>query len=155
MTFEKILLSLPRTVSTSASCPVGASACRRRRIWTSTVRSSMMVNGAGSAPARSRIARSLAACTLKLPEIWPEPPRIGSRITGAEITEAHWDAFYRFYRSMEAYKATFKGKIIGRELTTWPTQVDFQAELGLVRRLRKEFEEAAAAARMPVREAAE
>ena len=24
--------------------------------------------------------------TVKLPEIWPEPPRIGSRITGAEIT---------------------------------------------------------------------
>ena len=51
-----------------------------------TVRSSMMVSGAGSAPARSRMARSLAACTVKLPEIWPEPPRIGSRITGAEIT---------------------------------------------------------------------
>ncbi len=51
-----------------------------------TVRSSMMVKGAGSAPARNRIARSLALCTVKLPEIWPEPPRIGSRITGAEIT---------------------------------------------------------------------
>ena len=46
----------------------------------------MTVSGAGSAPARSRIARSLAACTVKLPEIWPEPPVIGSRITGAEIT---------------------------------------------------------------------
>ena len=46
----------------------------------------MMVSGAGSAPARSRIARSLALWTVKLPEIWPEPPRIGSRITGAEIT---------------------------------------------------------------------
>ena len=51
-----------------------------------TVRSSMMVSGAGSAPARSRMARSLALCTVKLPEICPEPPRIGSRITGAEIT---------------------------------------------------------------------
>src|SRR5207237_8545190 len=51
-----------------------------------TVRSSMIVSGAGSAPARSRIARSLAACTVKLPEICPEPPVIGSRITGAEIT---------------------------------------------------------------------
>ena len=46
----------------------------------------MMVSGAGSAPARSRIARSLADWTVKLPEICPEPPRIGSRITGAEIT---------------------------------------------------------------------
>ena len=46
----------------------------------------MIVSGAGSAPARSRIARSLALCTVKLPEICPEPPRIGSRITGAEIT---------------------------------------------------------------------
>ena len=32
------------------------------------------------------MARSLALCTVKLPEICPEPPRIGSRITGAEIT---------------------------------------------------------------------
>ena len=46
----------------------------------------MMVSGAGSAPARSRMARSLACWTVKLPEIWPEPPRIGSRMTGAEIT---------------------------------------------------------------------
>src|SRR6202171_6441424 len=50
------------------------------------VRASMMVSGAGSARARSRIARSLAACTVKLPEICPEPAVIGSRITGAEIT---------------------------------------------------------------------
>ena len=46
----------------------------------------MMVSGAGSAPARSRMARSLALCTVKLPEICPDPPRIGSRITGADIT---------------------------------------------------------------------
>ena len=45
-----------------------------------TVRSSTMVSLAGSAPARSRIARSLALSTVKLPLIWPEPPRIGSRI---------------------------------------------------------------------------
>src|ERR1700742_3657858 len=45
-----------------------------------TVRSSMMVSGAGRAPARSRMARSLALCTVKLPEICPEPPRIGSRV---------------------------------------------------------------------------
>ena len=31
----------------------------------------MIVSGAGSAPARSRMARSLALCTVKLPEIWP------------------------------------------------------------------------------------
>ena len=46
----------------------------------------MIVSGAGSAPARSRMARSFADSTVKLPEIWPEPCRIGSRITGAEIT---------------------------------------------------------------------
>ncbi len=46
----------------------------------------MMVSGAGKAPARSRMARSLALCTVKLPEIWPEPPMMGSRMTGAEIT---------------------------------------------------------------------
>ena len=51
-----------------------------------TERSSTMVSFAGSEPARSRIARSLAVWTVKLPLIWPEPPRIGSRITGAEIT---------------------------------------------------------------------
>ncbi len=51
-----------------------------------TVRSSITVSGAGNAPARSRIARSFADCAVKLPEIWPEPARIGSRITGAEIT---------------------------------------------------------------------
>ncbi len=48
-----------------------------------TVRSSMTVSGAGSAPARSRAARSDACWTVKLPLIWPAPPVIGSRITGA------------------------------------------------------------------------
>ncbi len=51
-----------------------------------TVRSSTTFSVAGNAPARSRIARSLALCGVKLPEICPLPPRIGSRITGAEIT---------------------------------------------------------------------
>ncbi len=51
-----------------------------------TVRSSRMVNGAGNAPARSNSARSLADCTVKLPSMMPEPPRIASRITGALIT---------------------------------------------------------------------
>ena len=61
----------------------------RSESWPSpapTTRCSIGVSFAGSAPARSRIARSLALSTVKLPEIWPEPPRIGSRITGAEIT---------------------------------------------------------------------
>jgi branched-chain amino acid transport system substrate-binding protein len=34
---------------------------------------------------------------------------------------------------LEGVAATFKGKIVGRELTTWPTQVDFQAELSKAR----------------------
>ena len=50
------------------------------------MRSSITVSGAGSAPARISSASSLAACTVKLPEICPWPPVIGSRITGAEIT---------------------------------------------------------------------
>ena len=37
-------------------------------------------------PARSSSARSLADCTVKLPEMMPLPPMIGSRITGALIT---------------------------------------------------------------------
>ena len=51
-----------------------------------TVRSSITVSLAGSAPDRSVTARSLASATVKLPLIWPEPPRIGSRMTGAETT---------------------------------------------------------------------
>ena len=46
----------------------------------------MTVSLAGSAPERSSTARSLARCTVKLPLICPVPPRIGSRMTGAEIT---------------------------------------------------------------------
>ena len=34
---------------------------------------------------------------------------------------------------LEGVAATYKGKIVGRELTTWPTQVDFQAELSKAR----------------------
>ncbi len=34
---------------------------------------------------------------------------------------------------LEGVAATFKGKIVGRELTTWPTQVDFQTELSKAR----------------------
>lgn len=34
---------------------------------------------------------------------------------------------------LEGVAATFKGKIVGRELTTWPTQVDFNAELSKAR----------------------
>lgn len=34
---------------------------------------------------------------------------------------------------LEGVAATFKGQIVGRELTTWPTQVDFNAELSKAR----------------------
>ncbi len=51
-----------------------------------TVRSSSTFSGAGSAPARSSSARSCASCTVKPPLMMPDPPRIGSRITGAQIT---------------------------------------------------------------------
>ena len=34
---------------------------------------------------------------------------------------------------LEGVAATFKGQIIGRELTTWPTQLDFPAELSKAR----------------------
>ena len=51
-----------------------------------TVRSSTIVSFAGSAPERSWMASWFADSTVKLPLICPEPPRMGSRITGAEIT---------------------------------------------------------------------
>jgi branched-chain amino acid transport system substrate-binding protein len=34
---------------------------------------------------------------------------------------------------LQGVEATYKGKIVGRELTTWPTQVDFSAELSKAR----------------------
>ncbi len=42
-----------------------------------TVRSSTTSSVAGSAPARSRTARSLAVSGVKVPEICPVPPVIG------------------------------------------------------------------------------
>ena len=51
-----------------------------------TERSSITFNGAGRAPARRSTESSLADSTVKLPEMMPEPPRIGSRMLGAEIT---------------------------------------------------------------------
>jgi hypothetical protein len=51
-----------------------------------TVRSSMTVSLAGRAPARSMAASVLAVSVEKLPEIWPAPPVIGSRMTGALST---------------------------------------------------------------------
>ena len=51
-----------------------------------TVRSSTIVSLVGSAPERSWTARLLADSTVKLPEICPEPPRMGSRMTGADKT---------------------------------------------------------------------
>ncbi|MNL58013.1 hypothetical protein D3C87_1816130 [compost metagenome] len=52
----------------------------------STVRSSITLRLAGSAPARNSTARSLAEAVVKLPLIWPEPPVIGCWITGAVMT---------------------------------------------------------------------
>ena len=49
-----------------------------------TVRSSMIFTGAGKAPARSTMARSLASWVVKEPVILALPPAIFSWITGAE-----------------------------------------------------------------------
>ena len=46
----------------------------------------MMLSVAGSAPARSSTARSLALWTVKLPLICAWPPRIASRMFGADST---------------------------------------------------------------------
>ena len=51
-----------------------------------TVRSSMTFSSTGSLPDRSRIASWLALSVVKLPEMMPDPPRIGSLMRGAEIT---------------------------------------------------------------------
>ena len=51
-----------------------------------TERSSRMTSGAGRAPARSSSARSCASCTENLPLIWPLPPTMGSRMSGALMT---------------------------------------------------------------------
>ena len=51
-----------------------------------TLRSSTIVSLAGNAPDLSWMASCVAVSGVKLPLIWPRPPRIGSRITGAEIT---------------------------------------------------------------------
>ena len=48
--------------------------------------SSNISKGAGRAPALNNIERLLASSTVKPPSICPEPPKIGVRITGAEIT---------------------------------------------------------------------
>ena len=49
-----------------------------------TVRFSRILTGAGSDPARSTMARSVASWEVKEPLIWALPPEIRSRITGAE-----------------------------------------------------------------------
>ena len=51
-----------------------------------TVRSSTIVSFAGSAPDRSWMASVFALSAVKLPEICPAPPRMGSLITGADST---------------------------------------------------------------------
>ena len=47
-----------------------------------TERSSTTLSLAGKAPERRTMARSVASWVVKRPEIWPEPPRIGSLIRG-------------------------------------------------------------------------
>ena len=49
-----------------------------------TVRSSRMVTGAGSAPARSTMARSRASSTVNCPVMTARPPGIRSLMRGAE-----------------------------------------------------------------------
>ncbi len=49
------------------------------------MRSSTTRSSTGSRPERSEMASALALSTVKLPEIEAEPPRIGSRIDGAEM----------------------------------------------------------------------
>ena len=51
-----------------------------------TVRSSSTWTGAGSAPARSTMARSVASSVVKPPVIWARPDGMRSRICGAEWT---------------------------------------------------------------------
>ena len=48
-----------------------------------TFLSSIIFIGAGKAPALRRIDNWLASSVVKLPDIWPLPVKIGSRITGA------------------------------------------------------------------------
>jgi len=50
------------------------------------VRSSRKVSSAGRAPARSRIDSWFAWSKSIDPEIWPDPPVIAERMTGAEMT---------------------------------------------------------------------
>ena len=47
--------------------------------------SSIILSGAGNAPALNKIASSLASCVVKFPDIWPLPVTIASLITG-ELT---------------------------------------------------------------------
>src|SRR5215470_12984792 len=49
-------------------------------------RCSRRVSFPGSSPERNWIAKSFTCSTVKEPEICPVPPRIGSRITGADKT---------------------------------------------------------------------
>src|SRR5206468_710345 len=51
-----------------------------------TVRSSISLSGAGSAPLRSTLARSWASVKSKWPSIRPRPPVIGALLSGADST---------------------------------------------------------------------
>src|SRR3990170_1855077 len=73
---------MPTTAMMQARLPASIESAPRSA---PTVRSSITVSGAGSAPARSSSARSRALSTVKLPLMMPLPPRMASRITGAEM----------------------------------------------------------------------
>ena len=75
--------SVTRPAINDAVVPLSIAACPR---LASTVRSSITVSGAGNAPARNIMARLLALSALKLPDICPLPPQIGSLIRGAVST---------------------------------------------------------------------
>ncbi len=50
-----------------------------------TVLSSIMLRGAGKAPDLNNKAKSVADWNVKSPDIWPDPPIIGSLTDGALI----------------------------------------------------------------------
>ena len=57
-----------------------------RYAWQTDNQFTIPVSGAGSAPARSSTARSLAVSTVNPPVMMPLPPRMAERMTGALIT---------------------------------------------------------------------
>ncbi len=76
-----------------------------------TVRSSRITTGAGSAPARSTMARSLASSMVKVPVICAWPPEIFSWMTGAEWTTPS--------STMASFFLTFSPVIRSNSLAPW------------------------------------